>query len=472
MFSIHGHNMRLCDGLTRREMMRIGGLSLGGLSLGSLLQNQASAADQSAKHAHLPGFGKAKSVILFGLTGGIPQHETWDPKPEAPEEIRGEFGVTATKTPGLHVGELMPKVAQLTDKIAVLRAMSTGDNSHSSSGYQMLTGIPHQPLSRESGPVGPPNDFPSIGAMVRALKNDAGQLPSAITIPEHIWNDGNKPWPGQDAGQLGKQYDPWLIKCYPQEDRFDVPGMTLPNDVSQARLDGRHSLLQRVSEQAAQLSQSQAIQQYDTYTQQAFDLLGGSKAQNAFNLTRESKKTRERYGDTRFAQSCLLSRRLVEAGVSLVQINWTRIKKDNYENQGGWDTHKKHSFSLKQHLLPSMDQTFSALVEDLDQRGLLDETLVVMFTEFGHTPKFNKNAGRDHWGSAFSIALAGGGVRGGTVLGKTDKQAAFPVDGMVRPRDFIATVFHLLGYAPHTEILDPFNRPLPISRGRVLHEIL
>ncbi|MCP3693886.1 MAG: DUF1501 domain-containing protein, partial [Planctomycetaceae bacterium] len=171
-------------------------------------------------------------------------------------------------------------------------------------------------------------------------------------------------------------------------------------------------------------------------------------------------------------QSCLLSRRLVEAGVSLVQINWTRIKKDNYENQGGWDTHKKHSFSLKQHLLPSMDQTFSALVEDLDQRGLLDETLVVMFTEFGHTPKFNKNAGRDHWGSAFSIALAGGGVRGGTVLGKTDKQAAFPVDGMVRPRDFIATVFHLLGYAPHTEILDPFNRPLPISRGRVLHEIL
>jgi hypothetical protein len=471
MFSVYGDNTQLCDGLTRREMMRLGGLSLGGLSLASLLKNRALSA-ASTQTSQGPGFGKAKSVILFGLVGGIPQHETWDPKPEAPEEIRGEFGVTATKTPGLMVGELMPKVAQLTDKIAVLRAMVTRDNSHSSSGYQMLTGIEHQPLSRENALPVPPNDYPSMGAMVRALKNDAGQLPSAITIPEHIWNDGNKPWPGQDAGQLGRRHDPWLIKCHPQENRFDVPGMTLPTDISSTRLDERQSLLKQISQQTAAFGQSAAIENYDIYAQQAYGLLGGGKAGNAFSLAKETEKTRDRYGRTRFGQSCLLARRLVEAGVSLVQINWTRIKKDNYENQGGWDTHKKHSFSLKQHLLPSMDQTFSALVEDLDQRGLLDETLVVMFTEFGHTPKFNKNAGRDHWGSAFSIALAGGGVRGGTVVGKTDKQAAFPIDGIVRPRDFIATVFHLLGYAPHTEIYDPFNRPLPISRGRVLHEIL
>ncbi|MAZ95766.1 MAG: hypothetical protein CMJ73_07025 [Planctomycetaceae bacterium] len=471
MLSLLGKSSPLCDGLSRREMMRVGGLSLGGLSLAAMLKNNALAKQQPGLSSK-PGFGKAKSVILFGLTGGLPQHETWDPKPDAPEEIRGEFGSIASKTPGLRVGELMPLTAQLTDKIAVLRAMVTGDNSHSSSGYQMLTGIEHQPLNRESGPTGPPNDHPSLGAMVRALKRDKGQLPSAVTIPEHIWNDGNKPWPGQDAGFLGRRHDPWLIKCYPHEDRIDVPGMTLPNDISRLRLDARQTLLQQFNQQARTLQESLAIENYDVQTQQAYGLLGSGNTTSAFDMKQESDATRDAYGRTRFGQSCLLARRLVEAGVSLVQVNWARIKKDGYENQGGWDTHAKHSFSLKQHLMPSMDQTFSALIEDLDRRGLLEETLVVMFCEFGHTPKFNKNAGRDHWGQAFSIALAGGGVQGGVVHGSTDKHAASAVDGMVRPRDFIATVFHLLGFAPHTEIHDPFNRPIPLSRGRVIEQIL
>ena len=202
MFRIHDNGSRLCDGLdqgsrlTRREWMRIGGIGLGGLSLPSLL------ASQSANAAGNPrgSFGKAKSVILFGLVGGPPQHETWDPKPDAPEEIRGEFGAIDSRTPGLKVGELMPLTAKLTDKIAVLRAVVTGDNSHSSSGYQMLTGMPHQPLNRESAPPKPPNDWPCPGAITRALRDRPGQLPAAITLPEHIWNDGNKPWPGQDAG--------------------------------------------------------------------------------------------------------------------------------------------------------------------------------------------------------------------------------------------------------------------------------
>jgi hypothetical protein len=471
MLSILNDKRHNGEQLHRREMLRIGGIGLGGLSLATLLNNRAQAESKSPSSS-LAGFGKAKSVILFGLVGGIPQHETWDPKPDAPEEVRGEFGVTSTRTPGLQIGELMPKTAQLTDRIAVLRAMVTGDNSHSSSGYQMLTGIEHQPLNRESGPVGAPNDFPSMAAMVRALRPDVGGMPSSMVIPEHIWNDGNKPWPGQNAGQLGHQRDPWLIKCYPHEDRFDVPGMTLPADVTQLRLNGRQSLLHQFNTFSGQLQQNRSIETYGQKTQQAFNLLNARSTAAAFDLTGEDEQTRERYGMTRFGQSCLLARRLVEADVSLVQINWTRIKRDDYENQGGWDTHKKHSVSLKQHLMPSMDQTFSALIEDLELRGLLDETLVVMFTEFGHTPKFNANAGRDHWGSAFSIALAGGGVRAGVVHGQTDRQAGFPVAGEVRPRDFIATVFHLLGFAPQTDIHDPFGRPIPVSRGRVISEIL
>ena len=314
--------------------MRVGGLSLGGLSLASLLKNRALASKQQPAPSG-PGFGKAKSVILFGLVGGIPQHETWDPKPDAPEEIRGEFGSIASRTPGLRVGELMPRTAQLTDKIAVLRAMVTGDNSHSSSGYQMLTGIEHQPLNRESGPTGAPNDHPSLGAMVRALRQDVGQLPSAVTVPEHIWNDGNKPWPGQDAGFLGRRHDPWLIKCYPHEDRMDVPGMTLPTDIPSLRLDNRRTLLQQLNRYAGRLKESRAIENYDVQAQQAYGLLGSEGTTSAFDLRKESSGTRDAYGRTRFGQSCLLARRLVEAGVSLVQVNWARIKKDGYENQGG-----------------------------------------------------------------------------------------------------------------------------------------
>ena len=200
------------------------------------------------------------------------------------------------------------------------------------------------------------------------------------------------------------------------------------------------------------------------------DLLSGKQGRAAFDLSQESKATRDRYGRSRFSQSILLARRLVESGVSLVQVNWTRVK--GFENQGGWDTHKKHNESLKKMLMPVMDQAFSALITDLDQRGLLDETLVVWFGEFGHTPKFNRNAGRDHWGNVFSIALAGGGIRGGVVHGVSDKHAAYPVADVVRPRDIIATIFHCLGFAPETEVHDPFGRPLPISRGQVIHAIV
>lgn len=457
--------LRLCDQVTRRSCLQVGGLALGGLTLPKLLTARA-----KANRSPSTSFGRAKSVIVFGLVGGPPQHETFDPKPEAPAEIRGEFGTIATKTPGFRIGELLPRTAQWTENMAVLRAIVTGDNAHSSSGYQMLTGMPHVPLNQESATPKPPNDFPSLGAMVRALKQRSGELPAAITLPEHIWNDGNFPWPGQDAGLLGKVHHPWLIHCDPSAKDFSVPGVSLPAEMPALRFHDRRGMLADLNRRLDVLAQQPQVAGYGIHAEKAMDLLTASRTRNAFDIGQEPDAMRDRYGRSRFAQSVLLARRLVEAGVSLVQVNWTRIK--DQPNQGGWDTHAKHNESLKTLLMPIADQCFAALLQDLSDRGLLDSTLVVWFGEFGRTPKFNGNAGRDHWGRCFSLALAGAGIRGGAVYGKSDKHAAEPVEGMVRPADFLATIFHCLGYEPDTTLADAEGRPLPLSRGRVIEEIV
>jgi hypothetical protein len=448
----------LCDGLTRREWLRIGGVALGGLTLAGLAR--AAGTRQ----------GKARAVIVFGLIGGPPQHETWDPKPDAPAEVRGAFGTIASATPGLRVGELMPRTALLTDRIAVLRAISTNDNAHSSSGYQMLTGVPHNPLNQESAPVRPPNNAPSLGAIVHALRPDGGRLPAAITLPEHIWNDGNFPWPGQDAGLLGSRFNPWLLHCDPSARDFRPPDLALPDEVPPLRFDDRRALLAQVNHHLDATLRAGPPEPYDLHAQRAFDLLAGPAARRAFDLGQEPDSVRERYGRSRFAQSVLLARRLVEAGVTLVQVNWTRIK--DLPNQGGWDTHAKHNEALKTFLMPMMDQAYSALLDDLQVRGLLDETLVVWFGEFGRTPKFNGAAGRDHWGHVFSLALAGGGIRGSVVHGVSDRNGAFPVDGRVEARDLLATIYHCLGHAPDTDVPDALGRPIPISRGRIIDAIV
>ena len=450
----------LCDGISRREWLRIGGVSLGGLSLAS----QAHAADVGT----INGAGKAKAVIVFGLIGGPAQHETWDPKPNAPAEIRGEFGSIDSATPGLRVGELMPLTAKLTNRIAVLRAVCTNDNAHSSSGYQMLTGVPHLPLSQENATPRPPNNAPVMGAIIRALRPDQGRLPSAITLPEHIWNDGNITWPGQDAGVLGNRFNPWLMHCDPSDKSFRPPDLSLPDDVPPLRLSGRRTLLEEVNNHLDTTLRASESDPFGAHTQRAFDLLNGSNARKAFDLSEEPDAVRDRYGRSRFGQSTLLARRLVEAGVSLIQVNWTRIK----EHPGGWDTHVKHNESCKKFLMPMMDQTYSALIEDLEARGLLDSTLVVWFGEFGRTPRFNKDGGRDHWGHAFSLALAGGGVKGGVVHGSSDRNGAHVVEGLVEPRDLLATMYHCLGHEPNTGVLDSLGRPIPISRGRVIQAIL
>ncbi len=467
MLTIHDPaGYRLCDGLTRREWLRVGSLGMLGLSLPNLVH---------ARSNPVPGdgmgraFGKAKSCILMCLLGGPPQHETWDPKPEAPDIVRGPFKPIATRVPGLQVGELMPRTAGLAEKCCVLRALSSRDNAHSSSGYYMLTGEPHKPPQVENARPGAPNDYPSVGAIVKKLRPANRQMPSVVTVPEHIWNDGNIPWPGQDAGWLGRQADPWLLMCDPTQPDFKINSLALPDEVPALRFDGRKSLLGAVNQHLDRLDRGITTGRYDDLSRQAFDLVRTPTARRAFDLSQEPAIMRDRYGHTRFGQSLLLARRLVEAGVAMVQVNWTRI--DKKLNQGGWDTHASNAQACKEFLMPIMDQAYSALLEDLSERGLLDQTLVVWMGEFGRTPKHNGAGGRDHWGHVYSAALAGGGVQGGRVIGASDRNGEQPKDGRVRPEDFTATIFHALGYAPDTEIHDTLGRPHPISRGEVVRQV-
>jgi hypothetical protein len=440
--------------LSRRGFVSIGGLSALGLGLEGLLAGRASAAPMSRKR---------NCIILF-LLGGAPQQSTWDPKPEAPAEMRGAFGPISTKVPGLQIASLFPKIAEQADKIAFLRAVSTDDNAHSSSGYYMLTGTPHAPKNIENANPGAPNDFPNFGSLVRHLRGDRGGLPGAVRLPMHIFNTDQSIWPGQEAGWLGRVADPWLFRCEPASPKFQVPELTLSQEVPLDRLAERRHLFQR-------LDRAVATSLDDRYMGQAFSLLASTQARKALDLAQETPATRALYGQHQVGQSCLLARRLIEAGVSLVQVNWFRGA-DEPPDAPCWDSHNKETDRLKTVLGPTLDQALAALIADLSQRGLLDDTLVMCLSEFGRTPKFNPNGGRDHWGHAFSVALAGGGVKGGMAHGSTDRVGGYPRSGRVIPEDITATALHCLGYAPDTEIRDRLNRPLPASRGEVISAIL
>jgi hypothetical protein len=468
MLRLFGPGSRLCDGWTRREWLRVGGLGTFGLALPALLEGRHAVA---ASGSQGPSFAKAKACIVLFHLGGPPQHETWDPKPDAPPEVRGELKPIDTNVPGIRVGELMPRTARHLDKICVFRALATDDNAHSSSGYWMLTGVPHQPMNAENAKPGAPNDWPCVGAVVQKLRSGRNGLPAAVTLPEHIWNTGMLVWPGQDGGFLGRSTDPWLLHCDPSKPDFQVPGLGLPADVPPIRLDDRLSLLEQVNRGLDAADRSGAVARFDHRSQQAFDLLRTGRARRAFEIDREPAAVRDRYGRNRWGQSVLLARRLVEAGVSLVQVNWTRMPGDT-DDSPAWDTHNKNAARLKNNLMPPMDLAYSALLEDLRDRGLLDETLVVWAGEFGRSPKINPGGGRDHWGHVFSAALAGGGVRGGQVHGASDRLGARPREGRIQPQDLTATVFHCLGIAPHTEVRDAQGRPLALSRGEVLRSVL
>ncbi len=467
MFHLLGPGVRLCDGISRREVMRIGGLGLLGAGLNLTdLAGAGGAADRPDGRAS--SFSRARSCILLFLMGGPPQHSTWDPKPDAPSEVRGDFRPIATTVPGLSISELLPRTALAADKVCILRAVSTGDNAHSSSGYYMLTGRPHQPKNFENANPGAPNDAPSLGAVVRRIGQPGGAVPSAVTLPHRIFNTDGSVWPGQDAGFLGRACDPWLLNARLSGEGNAIQEIALPADIDQVRLDRRRELLDHLQRRLDTLERSRT---FDAQARQAFDLLGSSQTRQAFRLEDEPAVSRERYGNSPFGQGVLLARRLVEAGVRLVQVNWYRGPDEPPANPC-WDSHSQESARLKNVLGPPTDRAYSALLEDLHRRGMLEETLVVCMAEFGRSPRLDGNGGRNHWGSVFSVTLAGGGVRGGQVYGSSDRIGAHPAEGLVRPEDLSATIFHCLGHSPETQYHDPLGRPQPISRGDVLHAIL
>jgi hypothetical protein len=463
VLTVSARGPRLCDGLTRREVLRAGGLTALGLSLPDLLRG-------AVPQGPARRTGKARSCIVLFLMGGPPQHSTWDPKPDAPAEVRGEFGPIATSVPGIRICSLLPRLARQADRLCLLRAVSTGDNAHSSSGYYMLTGVPHAPKNVENANPGAPNNWPTLGALVRRAGGDGHSLPGAVRLPMHIFNTDGSVWPGQDAGFLGRDSDPWLFRCEPAAANFCIPEFSLEAD-GPARLGGRERLLRRLDRTFAAIDQLGVRGRYDRTTAKAFDLLRSPQARAAFDLKKEPEAARDRYGRHQFGQSCLLARRLVEAGVGLVQVNWFRGPEEP-SDAPCWDSHAREGLRLRTVLVPPMDQAFSALLEDLHQRGMLEETLIVCMAEFGRTPRMNRAGGRDHWGPVFSVALAGGGIRGGQVHGASDKQGGYPRDGRVEPQDLTATILHCLGYAPNSEIHDVLGRPLPLSRGAVIRAIL
>ena len=447
---------RLCDGISRRDWISLGGLGL--LSMGF---------SPSSASTNLPiKSRKAKSCIFLYLTGGPPQHESWDPKPEAPEEIRGPFKPIQSATNGLQVCELMPQTAKHTKKICVLRSMMTNDNAHSSSGYSMLTGVPHVPMNVENAKPGAPNDHPSISAIFQKVLGSQSNRPEAVILPEHIWNDGGISWPGQDAGFLGRIHNPWLIPCHPENATFQIPGLSLPDGMNPNRLGERLRILDALNHQAEK-QHAKTFKQFENQTKQALNLMGGESIRKAFNLDLEPDSVRERYGKNRWGQSVLLARRLVEARVPMIQVNWTRFTSEP-AGSPSWDTHSKNAENVKNRLMPVLDQSYTALLEDLELRGLLDETLVIWAGEFGRTPKHNGNAGRDHWGHVFSAALAGGGIQGGQIIGSSDKNGAYVKDSPIRPQDLHATMYTLMGIPLDTEILDLQGRPMPICRGQAI----
>ncbi|MDB5392258.1 MAG: hypothetical protein JWM11_7904, partial [Planctomycetaceae bacterium] len=358
MLQILGQSSPLCDGISRREMLRAGGLGTLGLSLPTLLQARAARAETSSKKTL--SHGTAKSCIILFLMGGPPQHSTWDPKPKAPIEVRGEFNPISTAVPGMQICELLPQTALVADRLAILRAMSTGDNAHSSSGYYMQTGQPHAPMNFENANPGFPNDYPNLGAIVRKFTPARSALPAAVRLPHRIFNTDGSVWPGQDAGFLGRPAEPWLMNCAPGNADFKVQEFSLNVDINDRRLAERRTLLEQVNSKFDSAAKSGLPLNYGRFAHQAFDLLGSTGSRQAFDLNRESDKIRDRYGRTQFGQSVLLGRRLVEAGVGLVQVNWFRGPEEP-SDAPCWDSHARESLRLKTNLMPPADQAISAL---------------------------------------------------------------------------------------------------------------
>ncbi|HLW68591.1 MAG TPA: DUF1501 domain-containing protein [Gemmataceae bacterium] len=518
MFRILGSRKRLCDGLSRRDFLHVGGLGALGIGLANALRLQGEPNGTSTSRA--TRFGKAKACILLFPYGSPPQHETFDPKPDAPTEIQGELKAIRTAVPGVMIGERLPGIARIVDRLTIVRSLTHPYPEHGVA--YALSGIPTYTPALETRPRDPMH-WPFIGSVVDYLEEKChpsppSPLPQGARGESFIPRNIGLPWllnsktdlnvsAGPYAAFLGQGYDPvWTdfdgagTRIAPhytdgqskdfldpfagttQAGRFrvstigpnsDVNGPKAPDDIPIERLNLRRSLLQQFDAARQSLDRAASEQPFEKFQRMAFSLIASSRMRDALDIGKETLAVRERYGLTLFGQSCLAARRLVEAGCKFVTVFW-----DGYGQFANcaWDTHNNHYPRLKEYLLPGFDQAYPALILDLEARGLLDETLVLWMSEHGRTPRIDpkpKGAGRHHWSRAYSIALAGGGSARGKVVGSTDKQGGDVRETPVSPKDILATAFHLLGIDPSTTIPDSLGRPVPIAgAGQLRSELL
>lgn len=443
--------------LDRREMLRLGGLGMLGLSLPVLLEQRAMAAPAKKPKS----FGQAKNCIILYLSGGPAQLDTFDPKPEAPEDIRGEFGTIQTTLPGVRFSELLPTAAKWTDKTALVRTMWHEHNDHGRGSYWMFTGYPYL------GSVSDVNsmsraDMPHMGACLAKLAPGKGPLPPWAIVPHRMDVAGGRR-AGQFAGALGPKFDPLLTGGNPNDDGFKLDHLPLAANLPAADVKRRLSLVDQLNAQTGSLNDLAVSQTIRDSQVKAVDVLSSDAVRKAVDLSAVSKDDREKYGRNLFGQSVLLGRRLLDAGCRLVQCNWQRTQG---VNGFAWDTHWNNFTADKDDLVPPFDKAFGALMTDLTDAGKLDETLVVVAAEFGRSPKITRsNSGREHWPECYSVLFAGGGIKGGQVYGKSDKIAGRPAENPVTPADFVATIYHCLGIDPSGEIHDQANRPIALSKG-------
>jgi len=486
VLKIQGRPQQVCNGLTRRNLLEVGGAGLFGLSLPQLLAAEAGS-KSSARSA------RAKSVMFLYLFGGPSQLETFDMKPDAPSTVHGPFNPIDSRTPGLRISEHLPQLAQRSDKYCVLRTLNHSQNDHNAAHY-IQTGHPMPPAERGPANVNAaPNDWPAMGSVVEYLDRHAARgkaktIPSYVYLPNRhgeIQLGGIYDRLGQYAGWLGPEYNamatkirkrkhldnPYYRDCTEEELSFQFQGMAMDSGMTLDRLNRRQSLLEQFETGKRALTESSLLTNYDNVRQTVWEMLTSGKLGDALDIRQESDKLRDRYGRHLFGQSLIVGRRMIEAGARFVTVIWDMPD----GAPSGWDSHEGLTPSLKNHLLPGLDQGFSALLDDMSESGLLDETLVVCVGEMGRTPKFENRGnadGRDHWSYCFPAVFAGAGIQGGTLYGKSDAHAAYPAEHPVSPEDLTATIFDALGIDPHSFITNKEGRPVPLANGgRVVNEL-
>jgi hypothetical protein len=446
MLKVTGNgSITTCDGITRRDFLQVGTLGAIGFTMANWSALQAAGALKK-------GSDDKAAIMIFNL-GAPSQLDTWDMKPDAPREIRGPFKPINTNNPDIQISEIFPKHAKLADKFSLVRSVYHTAAAVHDTGHQML-----QTGRLFTGGV----NTPHAGCATEFLKGRRTELPAHVILPEPMGPTGGNMPHGQDGGFLGKAYDPFVLNADPSKKDFKVPDLLPPSEIGEARLERRRSLRQVVDDQVLNFEATESAKLMDANFASAYRLMTSTKAREAFDLTKEPEKVRERYGLTRFGQCCLLARRLVEAGVRFVTINTFITVFDEIT----WDIHGSKPFTsiegMRDIVAPMYDQGYSALLEDLFQRGMLDSTMVACLAEFGRTPKINPAGGRDHWPQCWTINFAGGGVKGGRVVGKSDDIGGYPAERPVKPSEVVATIYHGLGLDLHTELPGPNGRPFPL----------